>query len=113
MELNPIAGKALMVHGGLRNSKSMTSNIDGAAWNPKSANGARWISGGTTKVLSIIQIPQYKILIKTSSGALHRERVFLIKKSLGESVRSARRPKTKVAYATVRPRIVRYCQCQP
>lgn len=58
-------------------------------------------------------IPQYNMLIRTSRGALHKESVFLIKKSLGERVMSARSPNTKVAYATVSPKIVKYCQCQP
>ena len=41
-------------------------------------------------------IPQYKTEIRTSSGALHSEREFLMKKSFGERVMSARRPQMNV-----------------
>lgn len=71
------------------------------------------MSGGTTSDLSIALIPQYSKLINTSRGALHNDNVFLIRNSLGDSVMSASKPNTKVARATLRPRIVRYCQCQP
>ena len=78
------------------------------AWKPTSAYRLMCISGGTTNDLSIALIPQYKILITISKGALHRDRLFLITKSFGESVRSASRPKTKVPVAMVRPMMVRY-----
>jgi len=87
--------------------------MEGIAWNPTSAQGAMWISGGTTSVLSIALIPQYRILIRTSSGAEHNESVFLIKNSWGDSVTSARKPKMKVNIAIVRPMMVRYCKCHP
>lgn len=72
-----------------------------------------WISGGTTNVLSMALIPQYNTAITTSSGAEARERKFLARKSRGDSVISARRPRMNVIVASVRPRIVKYCQCQP
>lgn len=69
------------------------------------------ISGGTTRRLSIAEIPQYNKEISTSSGAVHNARVFFMKKSVGERVISARRAQMKVRVAPVSPRIVKYCQC--
>lgn len=112
-ELRAIALEVLKVHGGEKNTKSVAKSIAGIAWNPMSAIGAISISGGTTKLLSMALIPQYRILISTSKGAEHSERVFLTKKRVGESVMSARKPAIKVKYATVRPRMVKYCQCHP
>lgn len=97
-----------MVHGGLKNSRSSVSRIAGMAWNPTSAYTVMCTSGGTTNDLSIALRPQYKMLIKTSNGALQRDRLFLIKKSFGERVMSARRPKKKVPVAKVSPIMVRY-----
>jgi len=103
-----MAGSACIVHGGLKNNRSTTRNKLGRAWKPTSAMGAMAISGGTTSVLSITLIPQYKIEMSTSRGALQRESEFLIRKRRGERVMSARKPEMNVKYATVRPRIVRY-----
>lgn len=54
------------------------------------------------------EIVQYSIVIRTSSGAHHRDRPFLIPKRLCERVMSAKRPKPKVMVDTRRPIIVRY-----
>lgn len=59
------------------------------------------------------QIPQYKMLIRTSSGALHRDRLFLMRKRWGERVRSESRPKMKVRVDIARPMMVRNWKCQP
>ena len=87
--------------------------MEGIAWKPMSAQGAMWISGGTTNVLSMALIPQYNILIRTSSGAEHNESVFLIRNSCGDSVISASKPKMNVNIAIDRPMMVRYCKCHP
>jgi hypothetical protein len=76
-----------------------------------SARGDSSISGGTTSFLSMAHIPQYSSEIRTSSGAVHKARLFLIKNDVGESVRSATRPKMQVRVATASPRMVNNCQC--
>lgn len=53
-------------------------------------------------------MPQYKIVISTSSGALHTLSAFLILNSRGESVASAREPKRKVRVARDNPMMVKY-----
>ena len=97
-----------MVQGGDSNNKSRARRIDGMAWKPTSAQLESSTSGGMSSFLSIALIVQYRILIRTSSGALQSERVFLMEKSVELRVMSARRPMVKVAYAMLRPRIVRY-----
>lgn len=77
-------------------------------WKPISAHGAMLTSGGMISSLSIALIDQYNRLISTSSGALHNDRLFLMKKRVGDSVISASKPKMKVAYATVSPNMVKY-----
>lgn len=57
--------------------------------------------------------PQYKMLIKTSSGALQTERAFFTRNSRCEAVTSATKAEMKVKLARERPRIVRYWKCQP
>lgn len=52
------------------------------------------------------QIPQYKILIRTSIGALTTARVFFHAKNREERKTSLMRPKTKVAVARPRPIIL-------
>lgn len=52
-------------------------------------------------------IPQYKRLISTSRGAEQSERPFLMRKSVGFSVRSERKARMKVKSETDSPRIVR------
>jgi hypothetical protein len=54
---------------------------------------------------------QYSRAIRTSSGALQKDNIFLMKKSFGTKVISAKRPQTNVRVAPVRPKIVKYCQC--
>ena len=56
----------------------------------------------------MVEIVQYRIVIRTSSGAHHRDRLFLMAKRRCERVISARRPKPKVMVDTRRPIIVRY-----
>lgn len=102
-----MAGKALMAQGGLKNSRSSVSRIEGIAWKPTSAYRLISTPGGTTNDLSMALMPQYKILISTSKGALHRDKLFLTTKSVGERVMSARRPKAKVPVAMERPMMVR------
>jgi len=112
-EDSPMAGSTWIVQGGERKRKSIVRRMDGMAWKPTSAIGATFKSGGTTNDLSIALMPQYRTLIKTSSGALQSDRLFLTMKSRGERVMSPRRPKMKVVVANVSPIIVRYCQCHP
>ena len=59
--------------------------------------------GGLTSL-----IPQYKRLMRTSSGALHIDSAFLILNSRVERVMSAREPKKKVVVARDKPMMVRY-----
>lgn len=77
------------------------------AWNPTSAYRLICTSGGTTKALSMALIPQYRMLITTSKGALQRDKLFLTMNRVGERVISARRPKIKVPVAMVSPIMVR------
>ena len=51
---------------------------------------------------------QYSMLMRTSNGALHTRRAFLMRNNRGERVRSAREPTTKVMVARERPMMVRY-----
>ena len=51
--------------------------------------------------------------MRTSSGVVQMERVFLRWKKRGEVVMFARRPAVKVRTARARPRMVRYWKCQP
>lgn len=57
--------------------------------------------------------PQYKILIRTSIGALVTDRIFLTLKSRVDMVISARSPITKVKVARLKPRIVKCWKCRP
>ena len=50
----------------------------------------------------------HNVLIRTSIGAAHIDSRFLLWKSRGEPVTSARQPKVKVKVARVRPMMVRY-----
>ena len=70
-------------------------------------------SSGTTNLGSIARRPQYRVLIRHSSGAEHIESTFLTRNSRGEVVMSARAPTIKVKVARARPMIVRYWKCQP
>ena len=78
-----------------------------------SAHGAICISGGIRRVLSTALIPQYNTLINTSRGAEQSDNVFLIRNKVGDKVKSASKPKTKVRKAIVSPMMVRYWKCQP
>jgi hypothetical protein len=51
--------------------------------------------------------PQYKMLIKTSMGALVTDRTFLILNSRVDNVISASKPMTKVTVARQSPRMVK------
>ena len=62
---------------------------------------------------SIAHKPQYKVLIRHSSGAEHMDRMFLTRKIRGDSVMSARDPAAKVRVASDRPMMVKYWKCQP
>lgn len=53
------------------------------------------------------------MLTTTSSEEAVTARLFFRVKRREEKVRSARRPKAKVAVARERPMMVRYCMCQP
>jgi len=108
MEDKPIAGNAVIVHGGENRSKSSVRRIAGMAWKPRSASVEIVIQSGMTNFLSIARRPQYKILMRTAKGAPQTDSKFLVRNSLGERVKSAADPKMKVRVAMVRPIIVRY-----
>lgn len=57
--------------------------------------------------------PQYKILIRTSIGALVTERMFFSLKRRVDKVISASRPIKKVKVARLRPRMVKCWKCRP
>ena len=59
------------------------------------------------------RIPQYSRLISTSMGALATLSAFFAWKREWFSEMSASKPTAKVAAARERPRMVRYCRCQP
>jgi len=111
--LNPIAPVADVFHGGDKNSRSSVSTMDGMAWKEMSAWRGSCANSGMTSDLSYVRRVQYRTLIKTSSGVVHMESKFLTWNKLGEDVKSARRPETKVRLARVRPMMVRYWKCQP
>lgn len=58
-------------------------------------------------------IPQYKMLIRTSMGVTHTDKVFLSRNNRFDCVRSASEPSTNVAVAMDSPMMVRYWKCHP
>lgn len=58
-------------------------------------------------------ILQYKILIRTSKGAMHTDKVFLSRNNRLDWVRSANEPNKKVTVAINSPIMVRYWKCHP
>lgn len=56
---------------------------------------------------------QYRVEIRTSSGAEVMLRKFLVRKRVGDMEMSAREAVRKVRVARVRPIMVRYWKCQP
>lgn len=54
------------------------------------------------------RIPQYKILIRTSMGVTHTDKVFLSRNNRLDCVRSAKEPTRNVVVAMDRPIMVRY-----
>lgn len=78
-----------------------------------SCAGKNGVRKGEEGIWRTDRIPQYMILISTSSGALHTLSAFLILNKRGESVMSAREPKRNVRVARDSPIIVRYWKCQP
>jgi len=108
------AGRTEIVHGGERNRRSSVRTIAGTAWNDRSEwKGIGGAQSGRTRAGSIVFRPQYRMLTRTSIGALITARTFLTRKSLLESVISDKRPIPKVAVARDRPIMVRYCICHP
>ena len=60
-------------------------------------------SGGTTSLGSMARRPQYKVLMRTSSGAEQIDKRFLSTKSCGDKLMSAPRPAAKVQVARDSP----------
>lgn len=58
-------------------------------------------------------IPQYKMLIRTSMGVTHTDKVFLSRNNRFDCVRSASEPSVNVAVAMDSPMMVRYWKCHP
>lgn len=96
--------------------RSMEGEV-GAEWNP---GGPVWENEGFVNLLLSVGCrryalvskhtplrPQYKILIRTSMGALVTERIFLTLNSRVDMVMSASSPITKVKVARLKPRIVK------
>lgn len=51
--------------------------------------------------------------MRKDKGVEVRERMFLVRKRVGERVMSEREPRRKVRVERVRPIMVRYWKCQP
>ena len=77
---------------------------------PAVSDGAHLPRGG---VAPTTRSPQYRRLIRHSSGALATLSVFFSAKRRRLRVRSASRPAAQVAVARARPMMVRNCRCQP
>lgn len=78
--LKPKAGMALIAQGGLSRSKSVSSISVGMRWNERSGVSGSSSSFGTTSVGSMARRPQYRVVMRVSSGAEATERRFFVTK---------------------------------
>jgi hypothetical protein len=111
--LRATAPRNLIVHGGLKSSRSRASIIAGIAWKPKSGRKGNRKSSGNTSPLSIKQSPQYNMLMRTSNGVEMTETVFLALNSVRLNVKSAKNPRVILVNANASPMMVRNWKLPP